>query len=99
MKLQMRSVVAAPTQTAVTVIINRRQPLGPLRIGPDPTVESEFDFCELGLPRPSLRPTDRLFWVWLSKIWIGWREALIIVKPETVIAWHRQAFCFYWRWL
>jgi hypothetical protein len=38
-------------------------------------------------PRPSLRPTDRLFWVWLSKIWTGWREALIIVKPETVIAW------------
>ena len=50
-------------------------------------------------PRPSLRPTDRLFWVWLSKIWAGWREALIIVKPETVIAWHRQAFRFYWRWL
>ena len=50
-------------------------------------------------PRPSLRPTDRLFWVWLSKIWTGWREALIIVKPETVIAWHRQAFRFYWRWL
>ena len=50
-------------------------------------------------PRPRLRPTDRLFWVWLSKIWAGWREALIIVKPETVIAWHRQVFRFYWRWL
>ena len=50
-------------------------------------------------PRPSLRPTDRLFWVWLSKIWAGWREALIIVKPETVIDWHRQAFRFYWGWL
>jgi hypothetical protein len=50
-------------------------------------------------PHPSLRPTDRIFWVWLSKIWAGWREALIIVKPETVIAWHRQAFRFYWRWL
>jgi hypothetical protein len=33
-------------------------------------------------PRPRLRPTDRLFWVWLSKIWTDWREALIIVKPE-----------------
>jgi len=30
-------------------------------------------------PRPRLRPTDRLFWVWLSKIWAGWGEALIIV--------------------
>src|SRR5262249_28462878 len=50
-------------------------------------------------PRPKLRPPDRFFCVWLSKIWAGWREALIIVKPETVIAWHRQAFRFYWRWL
>src|SRR5262245_56631621 len=50
-------------------------------------------------PRPRLRPTDRLFWVWLSTIWACWREALIIVKPETVIAWHRQVFRFYWRWL
>src|SRR5215510_11515253 len=50
-------------------------------------------------PRPKLQPTDRLFWVWLSKLWADWREALIIVKPETVIAWHRQAFRFYWRWL
>ena len=50
-------------------------------------------------PRPRLRSTDRLFWIWLSKIWTGWRETLIIVKPETVIAWHRQAFRFYWIWL
>jgi putative transposase len=50
-------------------------------------------------PRPRLRSTDRLFCVWLSKIWTGWREALITVKPETVIAWHRHAFRFYWRWL
>ena len=37
-------------------------------------------------PRSRLRSTGRLFWVWPSKIWAGWREALIIVKPETVIA-------------
>ena len=43
-------------------------------------------------PRPKLQPADRLFWVWLSKVWVGWRDTLIIVKPETVIAWHRQAF-------
>jgi putative transposase len=50
-------------------------------------------------PRPKLQPTDRLFWVWLSKVWTDWQAALIIVKPETVIAWHRQVFRFYWRWL
>jgi hypothetical protein len=50
-------------------------------------------------PRPKLRPADRLFWVWLSTVWASWRETLIIVKPEAVIAWHGQGFRFYWRWL
>jgi hypothetical protein len=40
--------------------------------------------------RPKLTVADRLFWVWLSRIWGGWRSALAIVKPETVIAWHRK---------
>src|SRR5437667_1504423 len=39
-----------------------------------------------------LNPTDRCFWVWLSRFWSGWRSALIIVKPETVIGWHRRGF-------
>jgi transposase InsO family protein len=48
--------------------------------------------------RPALRPRDRLFWTWLSRLWNGWRVALLIVKPETVIQWHRQGFRLYWRW-
>ncbi len=47
-------------------------------------------------PRPQLRPQDRLFWIWLSMIWGGWHQALIIVKPETVINWHRQGFRLFW---
>jgi putative transposase len=39
-----------------------------------------------------LRRTDRLFRTWLLRVWSGWRSALVIVKPETVIAWHRQGF-------
>ena len=48
--------------------------------------------------RPRLRPTDRIFWMWLSRLWSGWRRALVIVKPETVLAWHRRGFQLYWRW-
>ena len=48
--------------------------------------------------RPRLSIADRLFWVWLSRLWSGWRSALVIVKPETVIGWHRQGFRLYWRW-
>lgn len=48
--------------------------------------------------RPKLHPRDRLFWVCLSRLWKDWRDALIIVKPDTVIKWHREGFRLYWRW-
>jgi len=48
--------------------------------------------------RPSLRPTDRLLWVLLSRLLPNWREMLVIVKPETVIGWHRKGFRLYWTW-
>jgi putative transposase len=48
--------------------------------------------------RLELRDRDRLFWVVLSHLWRDWRSILVIVKPETVIKWHRQGFKCYWRW-
>src|SRR5215475_9799317 len=48
--------------------------------------------------QPKLRRRDRLLWVCLSRLWKDWRDALIIVKPDTVIKWHRQGYCLYWRW-
>src|SRR5262245_20561977 len=46
--------------------------------------------------RPAIRTKDRLFWVWLSRIWLEWRVPLLIVKPETVIGWHRKGFRLFW---
>ena len=40
--------------------------------------------------RLCLRWADRVLWVWLSRLWNDWRSALLLVKPETVIAWHRK---------
>lgn len=40
----------------------------------------------------------RLLWVWLSRTWNGWRSAVVIVRPETVIAWHQRAFRLFWTW-
>ena len=48
--------------------------------------------------RPRLTPIDRLLWVWLSRVWSGWRSALAIVQPETVLAWHRAGFRLFWTW-
>ncbi len=49
-------------------------------------------------PRPKLRWRDRLFWVALSRLWRGWRSALVLVQPETVVRWHRLGFRLFWRW-
>ena len=48
--------------------------------------------------RLRLSPADRLLWVWLSRFWPQWRSALVVMKPETVITWHRKGFRWYWRW-
>ena len=49
-------------------------------------------------PRPRLRRVDRAFWVTLARIWGDWRSALILVKPETILRWHRLGFRYFWRW-
>ncbi len=49
-------------------------------------------------PRPVLNPLDRLFWTTLRRLWSRWADTLILVKPETVIGWHRAGFHCYWRW-
>src|SRR6266481_7166274 len=46
--------------------------------------------------RPKLLGSDRLFWVALSRVWAGWRQALVIVSPNTVLRWQRRRFCEHW---
>jgi transposase InsO family protein len=48
-------------------------------------------------PRPRLTAVERSFWVTMSRLWPGWKDALIIVKPETVVRWHRAGFRLFWR--
>jgi putative transposase len=47
-------------------------------------------------PRPKLHTTDRLFWTGLARLWTGWRQALVIVSPDTVLRWQRRRFREYW---
>src|SRR5207302_10801016 len=49
-------------------------------------------------PRPRLTEMDRIFWVLLSRLWTSWRHSLQVVRPETVVGWHRQGFRRYWTW-
>ena len=47
--------------------------------------------------RPRLRPSDRVFWAWLSRLWAGWQHALAFVQPHTVITWQKKRFREDWR--
>jgi hypothetical protein len=49
-------------------------------------------------PRPPLAATDRIFWVVLARLWKNWRHSVQVVRPETVVRWHRQGFRRYWAW-
>ncbi len=48
--------------------------------------------------RPMLTRGDRAFWIALSRLWPRWQSALMLVKPATVIGWHRKGFALYWTW-
>ena len=48
------------------------------------------------IKRPKLNDRDRLFWIGLRMLWQDWKSALLIVRPETVISWHRKRFKRYW---
>jgi hypothetical protein len=49
------------------------------------------------ISRPKLRLIDRLLWVWLSRLWPSWQQALEFVQPHTVLAWQKKRFRAYWR--
>ncbi len=48
--------------------------------------------------RPRLRNEDRVFWSVVARTWRPWRVHLRLVRPETVIRWHRTAWRRYWTW-
>jgi putative transposase len=58
----------------------------------------QLGVLQRSVKRPKLTAADRFLWAWLSRAWPDWRTALVIVKPETVIAWHRKGFRLFWTW-
>jgi hypothetical protein len=58
----------------------------------------QLGVLQRSIQRPRLLSPDRLLWAWLCETWTEWRSALVIVKPQTVIAWHRKGFGLFWTW-
>ena len=62
-------------------------------------LRQQLAVLQYGRPqRPHLRPSDRVFWVWLAKLWPRWRSTLVIVKPDTIVGWSRKGFRLFWTW-
>lgn len=49
-------------------------------------------------PKLKIKRTDRIFFSLMMDWLFNWKERMFIVKPDTVIKWHRTAFKLYWRW-
>ena len=64
----------------------------------NPTLRHQLAVLRRSVKRPKLTLADRLLWAWLCEAWSHWRSCLVIVKPETVIAWHRKGFRLFWAW-
>src|SRR4029434_2478144 len=60
-------------------------------------LRQQMGILKLKQPHPRLRIQDRIFWILLRRLWPAWSNILIIVKPETVVAWHRAGFRLFWR--
>ncbi len=58
-------------------------------------LRQQIVILQRSVKRPRLHRRDRVFWVWLSRLWRGWRSSLIVVQPETVLRWHREGFRLY----
>ena len=45
--------------------------------------------------RPAVRCRDRWFWLGLRRVWPNWASALVVIRPATVVGWHRRGFAWY----
>ena len=67
-------------------------------VAENPALRRQLNVLRRSVKRVRLRRRDRGFWSLLSRIWSDGRSCLMVVKPETVIRWHRHGFRLYWRW-
>lgn len=61
-------------------------------------LRQQLNVLRRGNPKPRFNFWDRLFWVVLLRTWSQWRRPLALIRPETVIAWHRKGWRLLWRW-
>ena len=58
----------------------------------------QLGVLQRSVKRPKLTDADRFLWAWLSAVWTDWQPSSVIIKPATVIGWHRKGFGLFWTW-
>ena len=58
----------------------------------------QLGVLQRSVQRPKLTDADRFLWAWLSTVWKDWQSSAAIMKPATVIGWHRKGFRLFWTW-
>jgi hypothetical protein len=61
-------------------------------------LQQQLSVYQRKTPRPRLITLDRAFWVLLYRLWPACLGSLVVVKPETVVRWHRRGFRAFWTW-
>ncbi len=88
----MFSIIAVLTGTMLRVFRTRRNLLLENLV-----LRQQLTVFKRKRPRPRIAALDKLFWVLARRFWSGWKQALIVVTPDTVIRWHLAGFALYWR--
>jgi putative transposase len=81
----------------VWVILAALRPKAPL-VAENLCLPQQLLVLQRRYPQRRLRNADRQFWIFASRWSAGWRNSLLIVKPETVLRWHRRGWRAYWPW-
>src|ERR1700676_2591642 len=88
----MFSIIAVLTGTMLWVFRTRRNLLLEILV-----LRQQVTVFKRKRPRPRIAALDKLFWVLARRFWSGWKQALIVVTPDTVVRWHLAGFALYWR--
>ncbi|MFN9460743.1 MAG: hypothetical protein ACK6D7_25720 [Acidobacteriota bacterium] len=61
-----------------------------------PALRHQLGVLQRSVKRPKLTAADRFLWAWLSAVWEDWQPSAAIIKPATVIGWHRKGCGLFW---
>jgi hypothetical protein len=59
-------------------------------------LRQQITVLKRSVKRAKIDDSDRVFWILIRRLLADWRDTLLIVKPQTVIRWHRKGWRYYW---